>query len=186
MKAIASSLFLLMALTLLLAPSVRAQVGPGAGSFSFTVNGLTVQGQLSNVILYADNSVTMTMSVDEDLLQTPIGPLPLRGSGQWYGAVASGGTLWGTIENIKGTAEICAVLSFPILSCAYAEFIGNGVWVGTLSGSQGTGTLQGVITFTSFPYPQSYRLYDSSNAPIIVGQPIPMTGTWNSTFQPSS
>jgi len=188
MRRIASFVLLswLVGVTLMIALPVQAQASLGEGSFSFTLKGFPIQGQLSNAVLHADGTVTMTMSIYE-ILQTSIGPLPLSGSGQWYGRVI-GGTLWGMIENVTGSIEVCALQSFPLLSCSYAKFKGNSLWVGTLSGSQGNGTFEGVITFTAAPYPVYplwYQLWPQEWYPqsFPVGQPIPISGTWSSTFQ---
>jgi hypothetical protein len=153
-------------LVLAILPALQAQSGSGAGSFSFTLNGYTVQGQLSNTIIHPDNSVTLTMSV-QDTMQTPAGNVPISGSGEWYGT-ANVTSLSGTIQNVIGTARICILFFF----CGNANYVGQGTWQGTLSGAQGSGTFQGTITFTSSPVPQ-----------IPVNQPIPISGTWSSNFQ---
>jgi hypothetical protein len=144
--------------------ALNAQSG-GSGSFAFTLNGYTVQGQLANAIIRPDNSVRLTMNV-QDTIRTAVGDVPISGSGEWHGT-ANLTTLSGTIENIHGAVRLCFFFFF----CGNADYIGQGTWIGTLSGSQGTGTFQGTITFTSSPVPQ-----------IPVNQPIPVSGTWNSNF----
>jgi hypothetical protein len=159
----------LMIMFLVLPTALYAQSGTGTGSFTFTLNGYTVQGQLSNAIIHNDNNVTLTMSVSGNI-QTSIVGVPISGSGEWYGT-ANATSLSGTIQNVHGNARVCMLFFF----CGNANYTGEGTWVGTLSGSQGAGTFQGTITFTSSPVPQ-----------IPVNQPIPISGTWSSNFQLSS
>lgn len=149
--------------------ALEAQSGTGTGSFAFTLNGYTVQGQLVTATIHPDNSVTLTMTV-RDTMQTSAGNVPISGSGQWYGT-ANVTSLSGTIQNVQGTARICMLFFF----CGNANYVGQGTWEGTLSDAQASGTFQGTITFTSSPVPQ-----------IPVNQPIPISGTWNSNFQLSS
>jgi uncharacterized protein GlcG (DUF336 family) len=85
---------LMMLMTLL--PMLKAQ--SGAGSFAFTLRGYTVQGQLVNAVIQEGN-VMLTMVVNDNL-QTPIGGVPITGSGQWIGAV-NGVSLSGTIQNVQ-------------------------------------------------------------------------------------
>lgn len=154
-----------LALLLALVPSaVFAQ--SANGSFAFTLSGYTVQGQLSNPVIQAGNSVSMTMTLS-DYLQTSIGSIPITGNGEWYGTV-NGGTVSGTIQNVSGTVQACYFIFF----CGQANYIGQGTWTGTISGSQGSGTFQGTITFTSSSIPQ-----------IQLNQPTPISGSWNSSFQ---
>jgi hypothetical protein len=148
-------------------PVLHAQ--SGAGSFSFTLNGYTVQGQLINAIIHPDNSVALTMNINGNL-QTPVGSVPITGNGEWTGK-ADGTILSGTIKNVQGTVRIC----LPLSSCGNANYVGQGTWNGNLSGQQGTGKFQGTITFTSSPVPQ-----------VPVNQPTPVSGTWNSNFQLTS
>jgi hypothetical protein len=149
--------------------AVYAQSQPTIGSFVFTLQGYTVQGQLSNAVIRADNSVSMTMSVD-DSLQTPIGAVPINGNGEWIGTVNST-TVSGTIENVSGSIQVCYFLFF----CGTANYVGNGAWTGTLSADNGSGTFTGSITFTS-----------SSISQIQLNQPVPISGNWSSIFQRSS
>jgi len=159
-----------LALVLALLPvTVYAQSVPSTGSFAFTLQGYTVQGQLSNAVINTDNSITMTMNID-DSLQTSIGAIPLSGNGYWWGAV-NGTSLSGTIQNVSGSVQVCYFLFF----CGSANYVGQGTWTGTLSAGQGQGTFSGTITFTS-----------SSISQIPLDQPIPISGNWNSSFQTSN
>jgi hypothetical protein len=159
-----------LVLVLLVFPAaLYAQSGADEGSFAFTLNGYTVQGQLANAIIHPDNSVTLTMTVN-DTMRTSAGNVPINGSGEWYGT-ANATSLSGTIQDVQGTARVCILF----LLCGNANYVGQGAWQGTLSDAQGSGTFQGTITFTSSPVPQ-----------IPVNQPIPVSGTWNSNFQLSS
>jgi hypothetical protein len=159
----------LMLVLFVLPTALYAQAGTGMGSFTFTLSNYAVQGQLGNAVIRNDNSVTLTMTVSSDI-QTSVARVPISGSGEWYGR-ANATSLSGTIQNVNGNARICMLYFF----CSDANYIGQGTWTGTLSGSQGTGTFQGTITFTSSPIPQ-----------IPVNQPIPISGTWSSNFQLSS
>jgi len=160
---------LCLALMLAFFPAmVYAQYAPSVGSFAFTLQGYTVQGQLSNGVINSDNSVSMAMSID-DSLQTSIGAVPVTGNGEWAGTV-NGTTVSGTIENVSGSIQVCYFFFF----CGYANYVGNGTWAGTLSGEQGAGTFNGLITFTS-----------SSFSQVPLNQPIPVSGNWNSSFQSS-
>jgi hypothetical protein len=162
--------WLTLVLVLLGLPAaLYAQSGTGDGSFAFTLNGYTVQGKLLNAIIRPDNSVRLDMNV-LDTIRTTVMDVPISGSGEWYGTV-NVTALSGTINDVHGSAQVCIFFIF----CSNADYIGQGTWTGTLSGSQGTGTFQGTITFTSSPVPQ-----------ILVNQPIPVSGTWNSNFQISS
>ena len=157
------------ALVLLAFPVLHAQSGGGTGSFSFTLNDYTVQGQLVNAVIRSDNSVTLNMNINGNL-QTSVGSIPITGNGQWYGK-ANTTILSGTIQNVQGAVTICMLIFF----CGNANYVGQGTWNGNLSGQQGTGTFQGTITFTSSPVSQ-----------IPVNQPISVSGTWNSNFQSTS
>lgn len=161
MKRIFFALSLMLILTVL--PVLKAQLG--TGTFTFTLKGYTVQGQLTNAMIHPGNFVTMNMVVD-DTLQTVIGGAPITGSGEWYGTL-NGTVLSGTIANVTGTVRACVFFFF----CGHADYVGNGTWNGTLSGAQGTGTFQGTITFTS-----------SSFSQIPVNSPIPVSGRWSSPF----
>ena len=162
----------LLCLTLLLTfipAAVYGQSGQAVDSFAFTLQGYTVQGQLSNAVIHTDNSVNMTMTVD-DSLQTPIGAVPISGNGEWYGTV-NGTKISGTIENVSGSIQVCYFFFF----CGYANYVGSGTWTGTLLADQGAGTFIGFITFTS-----------SSFSQIPLNRPIPVSGNWSSIFQSSS
>lgn len=152
-------MFVLLAL-----PTIEAQ--SSTGSFVFTLGGYTIRGGLADAFISQSNSVSMTMNL-RDTMQTSVGNIPIGGSGSWRGFL-NGTTLNGTIDNVQGSAKICIFFFF----CGDANYIGQGTWTGTLSGTQGSGSFQGTITFTSSPVSQ-----------IPVNQPIPISGTWNSNFQ---
>ncbi len=160
---------LALALVLTSLPVLQAQSVGGTGSFAFTLNGYTVQGQLVNTAIHHDKSVTLTMTIDSTM-STSAGNVPISGRGDWYG-VANATSLSGTIQNVQGTARVCILFFF----CGNANYVGQGTWEGTLSNGQGTGTFQGTITFTSSPVSQ-----------IPVNRPIPVSGTWSSNFQLTS
>lgn len=158
-----------LVLILLAFPASTNAQAAGAGSFSFTLNGYTVQGELVNAVIHSDESVTLNMNVNGNL-QTSVGLIPITGAGDWYGK-ANGTILSGTIQNVEGAVRICFLLFF----CGNANYVGQGTWNGNFYGQEGMGTFQGSITFTSSPVPQ-----------IPINQPIPISGTWGSSFQPSS
>ena len=155
------SAFLLLA-SVSMVPIVGA-TGTG-GTVQLTLPGLgTVTGQLQNVVIEPDKTVTMTMTVN-DQLQTSSGPVQVTGSGVWNGAM-TGSTLSGNMQGISGKVQACIII------CVSGDFVGQGQWTGSLNGASGGGTLAGTITFT-----------DSSIPQISVGQPYSVTGTWTSDF----
>jgi hypothetical protein len=138
----------------------------GAGSFTLIVRGYPVNGNLQNVVLNQDGSISMNMVLDGSV-QTPIGPVPMVANGVWTG-MRNGSTVSGTIQNVAGTANICF-----LFFCGHAKFVGQGRWSGTLTANStlGSGSFEGTITFTSSTFPE-----------IPVGQPQPVSGTWNADF----
>ena len=163
-------IFFCLALLLAFFPAVvQAQSAPMVGSFAFALLGYTVQGQLSNAVINTDNTVSMSMALDDNL-QTSMGAVPINASGEWDGAV-NGTMMSGTIRGVSGSIQVCYLFFF----CGYADFVGNGIWTGTLSSGQGSGTFSGNITFTS-----------SSFSQVQLNQPIAVSGNWTSAFQSSS
>jgi len=140
--------------------------GSGTGSILLQIQGYgTLHGQLQNAIIQANNSVAMTMTVN-DQIQTSQGSYPVQATGTWHG-VRAGSALAGTIQDIAGKIHVCI-----ILSCSDAEFVGQGSWTGLLDGSSnGNGNFTATITFTESPYPQ-----------IPQGQSIPTYGSWAASF----
>ena len=108
----------LFALVLLAFPVLHAQ--SGAGSFSFTLNGYTVQGQLVNAVIHSDNSVALNMNINGNL-QTSVGSNPISGNGEWTGKV-NATILSGTIQNVQGAVTICMLVFF----CGNANYVGQG------------------------------------------------------------
>jgi hypothetical protein len=138
----------------------------GTGSVLLQIQGYgTIHGQLQNATIQADNSTTMTMTVN-DQIQTAQGSFPVQANGTWYG-VRNGSSISGAIRDIAGKINICI-----LLSCGYAEFIGQGNWTGSLdTSSNGSGNFTATITFTKSPYAQ-----------IPTGQSIPTYGSWMASF----
>jgi len=164
--AMKQTLFLIGLIVILFSfPALNAQSSQ-AGSFAFSLNGYTVQGSLLDATVHSDNSVGLTMNL-QDTIRTSVTNVPINGIGEWHGTLQAN-QLSGTIDNVHGTAQICFFLFF----CSNAEYVGEGTWTGTLSGNQGSGTFQGTIMFTSSPVSQ-----------IPVNQPIPISGNWNASFQ---
>ena len=125
----------------------------------------TVPGQLQNTIIEPNNTVSMTMLVNEQF-QSSSGPIQLTSTGVWVG-VRAGSVLSGQIQAWTGKVQACVPF------CLSANFNGQGKWNGELneSSSQGAGTLTGTITFAGSSIPQ-----------ITVGQSYPISGTWNADF----
>jgi hypothetical protein len=155
---------------ILVSVSLTAVKGSGTGSMVVNIQGYgTVHGQLQNVIIQANDIVTMSMAAN-DQLQTPEGSFPLQATGDWNGILQNNSTLSGTIDNIQGKIHVCV-----IVSCNDVDFIGHGTWTGQLqTSSSGAGNFNGTVTITSSPYSQ-----------IPQGQTVPMDGSWTADFASS-
>jgi hypothetical protein len=151
---------------ILLQISPTAAAAPGTGSVMVQIQGFgTVHGELQNALVQSNNSVKMSMVVD-DQLQTPQGSFPLQATGDWD-AVLNNSTLSGTIHDVQGKIHVCV-----IFSCNDVGFNGRGTWTGQLqTSSVGSGNFTGTITVTNSPYPQ-----------ILQGQTIPISGSWTADF----
>ena len=151
---------------ILLQISPTAAAGLGTGSVIVQIQGFgTVHGQLQNALVQSNNSVKMSMVVD-DQLQTPEGAFPLQANGDWD-AVLNNSMLLGTIHDVQGKIHVCI-----IFSCNDVSFSGRGMWTGQLqTSSVGSGNFTGTITVTNSPYPQ-----------IPQGQTIPISGSWTADF----
>ncbi len=160
------TVILIAVLVIVMPPAAAAS---GTGTVTIQIQGYgTVHGQLQNTLIQADNSVAMSMLVD-DQLQTSQGSFPLQATGEWTG-ILSNSTLSGTIHDVQGKIHVCV-----ILSCNDVDFTGHGNWTGQLqTGSLGSGNLTGTITITNSPYPQ-----------IPQGQGIPIYGAWAADFTSS-
>jgi hypothetical protein len=165
MKWLLASSAVLVVIVLLgssIAPTLAA---PGEGTVQLVVRGYPVHGSLQNAAINSEGNVSMRMIVDGNV-QTPIGGVPMTASGAWVG-VRNGSMLSGSIQNVAGRVHICIWFW-----CGNANFVGQGHWSGTLTGTSGAGTFDGTITFTSSDFSQ-----------IPVNQPQPVSGTWNAEFQ---
>jgi hypothetical protein len=160
------SLALAILLMILVCVQPAAAAGSETGTVTVQIQGYgTVHGQLENAFIQSNNSVTMSMVVN-DQLQTTQGAFPLNATGSWNGAL-SNSTLSGTINNVQGKIHVCV-----IFSCNDVDFSGHGTWTGQLqTTSSGSGNFTGTITITSSPYPQIQQ-----------GQVIPIYGSWSSNF----
>jgi hypothetical protein len=124
-----------------------------------------VSGDLYNAVIEPNGTVTLQMSIN-GYVDTPIGYLPVNGSGIWNG-LRNGPQLSGTIQNVTGVVQACF-----IFWCGDTTYIGAGEWVGKLNGANGTGAFSGTITFTNSPFSQ-----------VPLNAPQPVEGTWNAQFQ---
>ena len=159
-----SSVFLF--LVLFTYPMGAAMADSGAGSFTLMVSGYAINGNLQNVVINPDGSISMNMVLSGSV-STPYGSIPITANGAWVGT-QNGSTVSGTIQDVSGSANFCYWFW-----CGTANFVGQGQWSGTLSPNSniGSGGFQGTITFTSSDFSE-----------IPVGQPQPITGTWNAVF----
>ena len=157
----------IIAIILVSLSQISPQVhGSGTGSILLQIQGYgTIHGQLQNATIQANNSIAMTMTIN-DQIQTPQGSYPVQATGTWYG-VRTGSAMSGAIRDVAGKIDICI-----ILSCSDAEFVGQGNWTGSLdASSNGSGNFTATITFTKSPYVQ-----------IPTGQSIPTYGSWVASF----
>jgi hypothetical protein len=147
-------------------PVSMVMADSGAGSFTLVVSGYSINGNLRNVVINPDGSVSMNMVLG-GTVQTSLGPVPMTANGVWVGT-QNGSTGSGTIQNVSGSANFCYWFW-----CGSANFVGQGQWSGSLSPNSniGSGGFQGTITFTRSDFSQ-----------IPVGQPQPISGTWNAVF----
>jgi hypothetical protein len=152
-------------LSLLLPLAALTPVMGTGGSVQLSLQGYgTVPGELQNTIIEPNNTVSMTMLLN-DQIQASNGPIQVTGSGVWNG-VRNGSVLSGQIQGLAGKVQACVPF------CLSADFVGLGNWNGELNeSSQGTGTITGTITFVSSSIPQ-----------IPVGQTYPISGTWQAEF----
>ena len=166
MKPLTGFSALLLLLVLAGYPYAAAMADSGTGSFTIIVSGYAVNGNLQNVLMKPDGSVSMNMVLD-GTISTSLGPIPITANGVWVG-VRNGTTVSGTIQNVAGSANPCF-----LFWCGTATFQGQGQWSGNLTSNStlGSGGFEGTITFTSSDFSQ-----------IPVGQPEPISGTWNADF----
>jgi hypothetical protein len=135
------------------------------GSFQLLVDKYEVTGKLSNAVIYDNGSISMTMTVNDNV-QSPIGPVPMTVTGLWDGSL-NGSTVSGSIHDVVGRVEVRFLFwSF------HADFVSEGVWKGSLDETHATGTFGGTVTFTSSQLPQ-----------IPVNKPQPLSGTWDADFE---
>jgi hypothetical protein len=142
--------------------------GSANGSFTFTVSGYTVTGELTDAKIEHGGAVQMLMTVDQTI-STSYGAANVTGSGIWSG-VTDFQDVSGSIGDLGGTIQVCAVFY-----CQTASFTGSGTWSGTLAwstgaGSQGSGTFEGTLNFSGLPS-------GISNGPVSV------SGNWTATFE---
>jgi len=141
---------------------------PQNGTFTFSVEGYTVTGDLTDAAIGHGGSVQMLMSIDQ-MITTSYGTVHITGNGAWSGETDFQ-TFNGVIGNVAGTVQACA-----IFACQNADFNGNGTWTGTMiwsstAGSQGSGTFEGTLLFTG--------------GQINGTASVPVSGNWTATFGP--
>jgi hypothetical protein len=139
----------------------------GSGSFTFTVDGYTVTGELTGAAIGHGGPVQMLMSIDQTI-STSYGSVQVTGNGVWVGETDFH-AINGVIENVAGMVQACAVFY-----CQNAEFTGSGTWSGTMAwsntaGSQGSGTFEGTLSFTGQQINQT--------------GPVPVSGNWTAVFE---
>jgi hypothetical protein len=139
----------------------------GSGSFTFTVDGYTVTGELTGAAIGHGGPVQMLMSIDQTI-STSYGSVQVTGNGVWVGETDFH-AINGVIENVAGMVQACAVFY-----CQNAEFTGGGTWSGTMAwsntaGSQGSGTFEGTLSFTGQQINQT--------------GPVPVSGNWTAAFE---
>jgi len=137
-----------------------------SGSFTFTVSGYTVTGDLTAAAVAHGGAVQMLMTIDQSL-STSYGTVHITGSGVWSGET-NFHDVNGVIGNLGGTIQVCA-----LFYCQTGEFTGTGTWSGTLtwsssSGSDGSGTFQGTLNISGL---------STQNGPVAI------SGSWVSTFK---
>ena len=140
---------------------------PANGSFTFTVNGYSVTGELTDATVEHGGAVQMLMSIDQSI-STSYGVAQVTGNGVWSGET-NFQEVHGAIGNLSGTIQVCAVFY-----CQNADFTGTGTWSGTISwssgtGSQGSGTFEGTLNF--------------SGSQITQNGPVPVSGNWTAYFE---
>ena len=162
-RVIKHTLFLML-LTLFVSGAVVGGFAvAGQGTVQVSLQGYgSLPGQLLNVILQPDGSVSMAMTINSNI-KTSLGAFPVTATGSWTGT-QNGSALSGTIQNIIGKVQICV-----FGSCGTANFIGKGNWTGSVANQAANGTFSGTITFTNTPYQQQ----------LPANVPIPISGTWN-------
>jgi len=136
------------------------------GSFTFTMSGYTVTGDLTNAIITHEGTVKLQMLIDQTISVSNV-TVHIVGSGVWSGKT-NFATFKGSIGNVKGAVQVCMQSA-----CQSANFTGSGIWAGVLSwsrtlGSQGSGIFQGTLNLTA-----------SSPTPT---KPVPVSGNWTATF----
>ena len=163
----------LACMALLLVPLValsgQATVGgsPANGSFTFTVSGYTVTGELTDATIEHGGAVQMLMSIDQSI-PTSYGTAKVTASGVWSGET-NFQQINGAIGNLSGTIQVCA-----IFYCQNADFTGTGTWQGSLSwssssGSEGSGIFGATLSV--------------SGSQITGNGPVPVSGNWTAYFE---
>ena len=148
---------------------VTPAAAQNVGSLQLNLGNQQLAGQLTNLNIKPDGTVSMTMTLNAQI-QTQVGPIPMTATGVWIGSV-NGTTITGTIQGVTGNVEACV-----LFMCGSSDFIGQGQWTGTLNnGSNASGAFTATITFTS-----------SSFSQVPLNKPEPVSGTWNANLQPST
>ena len=163
---VSKHLLLVMLLTLFVSGMVLSGFAAGQGIVQVTLHGYgNLSGQLTNVILQPDGSISMVMTINNNI-QTSLGSFPVTATAGWTGTM-TGSTLSGTIQNLAGKVQICV-----LGNCGTGNFIGKGNWTGSMANSVANGTFYGSITFTNTPFQQQ----------LPANVAIPISGTWNANI----
>lgn len=130
-------------------------------TITFHYGVVTVHGKLENAIIYPNNSLSMMMRVnDQVVVHGSSSQVMMNGT---LNGMRSGSTLSGQIVNLMGAS--C------IQTCWDMTYVGKGQWSGTLNQTHGAGTFQGTVTITQSPIDY-----------VPIGETAPFTGTWSADF----
>jgi hypothetical protein len=162
-----SASLLVLVIVVFLSGAIVVSGEPASGSFTFTVEGYAVTGDLTGATIAHGGSVEMLMSIDQSI-STSYGVVHITGNGVWSGETDFQ-ALNGAIGNVVGAVQACA-----LFTCQNADFTGTGTWTGIMTwnstaGSQGSGTFEGTLNFTGQQINQTAQ--------------VPISGNWTAAFE---
>ena len=162
-----SASLLVLVMMVFLSGAIVVSSETKSGSFTFTVYGNAVTGDLTGATIAHGGSVQMLMSIDQSI-STSYGVVHITGTGVWSGETDFQ-AFNGAIGNVVATVQACA-----LFTCQNGDFTGTGSWTGTMiwsstAGSQGSGTFQGTLDFTGQQTSQAGS--------------VPIAGNWTANFE---